>query len=360
MVQLLLPYPVAFTIGCRTSRAPGAAVSPHRVVVNADGTVETPHDIESERIASALGGYLTCLDLVDHAVPALQDWMRLTQRIDPLPVRSDNHGDSWRPASRASCCSRYGYQRPEVAFDHARSPSHLATVHGADPDLVHELVAVACIPEQKGPRHDPEARLWRMGVAPDLVARIRETVAPATPMTAADVITLLSVAPDLGWLEGGHAAHTRGLARALRRLRGEVDVQLDLEVIDPVLREAWRVTRNVPQWAKASLLPAGYSPAEVELLAEIWHHSVPGTALVLAAWAEHGYRPSVSALGHPDLAHHVIPPQPPSRAAVDRLRADLQGMPGASRISATDLAVAIRRFGTVADAEAALRSGVRI
>jgi len=359
-VQLLLPYPVAFQVACRTTRDPSAQVRRHTVIVNAEGTVETPHDLESERIASALGGYLTCLDLVDHAVPALQDWMRLTQRVDPLPVRSDNHGDSWRPAARASCCSRYGYQRPEVAFDHARSPSHLATVHGADPDLVHELVAVACIPEQQGPRHDPEARLWRMGVAPDLVARIRETVAPTTSMTAADVITLLSVAPDLSWLEGGHAAHTRGLARALRRLRGEDDVQLGLDAIDPGLREAWRATRTVPQWAKESLLPAGYSPVEVELLAEIWQHSVSGTALVLAAWVELGYQPSVSALGHPDLAHHVVPPQPPSRAAVDRLRADLQGHPGAAHISATHLAVAIRRFGTVADAEAALRSGVRI
>jgi hypothetical protein len=357
VVQLLLPYPLTFRIDCRTSRAPDAVVREHPVVVALDGTVETPHDLESERIAAALGGYLTCLDLVDHAVPALQSWMRLVQRADALPVRSANNGESWVPAATGACCSRHGYLRPEVAFDHARSPSHLATVFGADPDLVRTLVEVACIPEPKGPRSDPEARLWRVGVAPALVARIRDTVGSFEPMSASDVLALLAVAPDLEWLDGGRAGHTRGLARALRRLRGEPDTDVGLAVVDPELVEAWRLTAAVPQWAKASLLPAGYSPAEVELLAEIWQHSVPGTALVLAAWAEHGYRPSVSALGHPDLAHHVVPPQPPSRAAVDRLRADLQGLAGAARITVTDLAIAIRRFGTVTDAEAALRAG---
>ena len=318
MLQLLLPYPLTFRIACRTSRAAGAVIGEHSVVVNLDGTVETPHDLDSERIAAALGGYLTCLDLVDHAVPALQAWIRLVQRVEPVPVRSDNNGDSWVPAARGACCSRYGYLRPEVAFDHARSPSHLAAVFGADPDLVHELVEAACIPEAKGPRHDPEARLWRIGIAPDLVARIRDTVGALEPMSASDVIALLAVAPDLGWLDGGRAGHTRGLVRALRQLRGESDVQLGLDVVDPELREAWRVTAAVPQWAKASLLPAGYSPAEVELLAEIWAHSVPGTALVLAAWAEQAV---IDAAGGVDDDRHAghrvgrlreeLPPTPP-------------------------------------------------
>ena len=75
------------------------------------------------------------------------------------------------------------------------------------------------------------------------------------------------------------------------------------------------------------LLPAGYTPVEIELLAEIWQHSVPGTALVLAAWTSPRLPAERASLGHPDLAHHVVPPQPPSRGAVERLRADLQGAP---------------------------------
>jgi len=359
-VQLLLPYPVPFQVACRTTREPTRDVRRHTVIVNADGTVETPHDLDSERIAAALGGYLTCLDLVDHAVPALQEWVRLLQRAEPVPVRSRNDGSTWHPARTAECCTPSGYVRPEIAFDHARSPSHLATLHGADHELVRDLFDASCIPEPRGPKSEPEARLWRMGVAPDLVGRIRERVAPASELKASDVVSLLAVAPDLAWLEGDRQTHSRALIRALKRLRGDVDEQLGLDVVDPMLREAWRATGAVPDWAKSMLLPAGYTPAEVELLAEIWQHSVPGTALVLAAWTSLGYRPSIASLGHPDLAHHIVPPQPPSRAAVERLRADLQGAPGAARITVTELAVAIRRFGTVADAEAALRSGARV
>jgi hypothetical protein len=359
-VQLLLPYPVAFQVACRTTRDPSAQVRRHTVIVNAEGTVETPHDLDSERIAAALGGYLTCLDLVDHAVPALQDWVGLVQRTEPVPVRSRNDGATWWPARTAGCCTPSGYLRPEIAFDHARSPSHLAVLHGADPELLRDLLDAACIPEPRGPRHEPEARLWRMGVPPDLVARIRDRVAPIEEMKASDIVALLAVAPDLAWLDGGRESHSRALTRSLKRLRGEDDVQLGLDVVDPHLREAWRVATAVPAWAKEMLLPAGYTPVEIELLAEIWQHSVPGTALVLAAWTSLGYRPSVASLGHPDLAHHVVPPQPPSRAAVERLRADLQGAPGAARITVTELAVAIRRFGTVADAESALRAGARV
>ena len=139
-------------------------------------------------------------------------------------------------------------------------------------------------------------------------------------------------------IDGGRESHSRALTRSLKRLRGEDDVQLGLDVVDPHLREAWRVRdRRTCTRPRRCSCPPGTPLFEIELLAEIWRRSVPGTALVLAAWTSLGYPPSVASLGHPDLAHHVVPPQPPSRGAVERLRADLQGAPGAARISITEL-----------------------
>ena len=70
MSQLLLPYPLVIKVPCRTSAEPGARAKVHAITLEADGSVTTPHDLDNERIAAALGGYLSCLDLVDKAVPA--------------------------------------------------------------------------------------------------------------------------------------------------------------------------------------------------------------------------------------------------------------------------------------------------
>ena len=42
----------------------------HRVIIHPDWTVETPHDLEAERIARSFGGWSTCLAFVERVVPA--------------------------------------------------------------------------------------------------------------------------------------------------------------------------------------------------------------------------------------------------------------------------------------------------
>ncbi len=107
MDQLLLPYPVALSVPCRTTREPTASVVRHRVTIEPDGSVITPHDLDAERIAVALGGYLTCVDLVDRGVPALHRWVRLVLRQEPVPVVSRDDGSSLSldHKSRRQLCS---------------------------------------------------------------------------------------------------------------------------------------------------------------------------------------------------------------------------------------------------------------
>lgn len=354
MDQLLLPYPVALSVPCRTTREPTASVVRHRVTIEPDGSVVTPHDLDAERIAVALGGYLTCVDLVDRGVPALHRWVRLVLRQEPLPVVSRDDGSSWLPATTGECCNRHGYQRPEVAFAHGRSPGHLSTVFGVDDELLRLLVEAACVPEPRGPREEPEARLWQCGLSPELVARIRATVQSVSPLTASDVLSMLAASRDLSWLEGGAVGNQRRLGRLLSRLQGR-DATSGRDAVDPELRARW-ASSTAPRWAVAVLMPAGYRPEDLVLIASSWNVSQTVAATVLASWAGNGYRVDPRALCGPGLRHLRMPPGAPSPHAVDRLRVALTS----SRRpvpSETALALALAEHGTVALAAAALKRG---
>lgn len=354
MRQLLLPYPMVLQVDCRTSRDASGRVVEHPVTLHPDGTVETPHDLESERIAVALGGYLTCLDLVDRGFPALEAWIRLALRADPLPVRALDVGGPWSPRITATCCNRHGYQRPEVAFAHARSPGHVAQVFRVDDGLLRQLVEAAQVPEPRPPRGEPEASLWRCGLAPDLVGRIRAAVG-VTHITSSDVLCLVGLSDDLEWLDDERAARDRRLRRALARLRGD-EVQLELLHVDPQVARRWAVS-SAPRWAVQVLLPAGYAPEDVEVIAEAWGVSHATAALALTGWVGNGLRVDVVALTGPRFRHLPMPPGPPSPHALDRLRV-LLGPPSAvvPLPSETELALLLVEHGTVADAAAAIRA----
>ncbi|MGE3813264.1 MAG: hypothetical protein AB7I24_17120 [Candidatus Nanopelagicales bacterium] len=351
MDQLLLPYPVALSVPCRSTRQPGGPVVRHRVAIEPDGSVVTPHDLDAERIACALGGYLTCVDLVDRVIPALQRWVRLVLRQEELPVVSRDDGSSWLPSLAGDCCNRHGYQRPEVAFAHGRSPGHLATVFGVDDELLRLLIEASCVPEPRGPREEPEMRLWQCGLAPELVGRIRDTVQAVAPLTASDVLAMVAASRDLSWLDGGAPGNARRLRTVITRLQGRAAA--GGAVVDDEVRAQW-ARSSAPRWAVAVLMPAGYRPEDLVLIASSWNVSQTVAATVLASWAGNGYRVDPRALCGPGLRHLRMPPSAPSPHAVDRLRAALSS----SRRpvpSETALALALAEHGTVALAAAALR-----
>ena len=81
-----------------------------------------PHDLDQERILAALGGYLSCLELVDTVAPAFFDWYRAQVREVPRPIRAKQPAGPWRAAKRAACCPARGFDEPQEAAEHARSP----------------------------------------------------------------------------------------------------------------------------------------------------------------------------------------------------------------------------------------------
>lgn len=68
--------PLTLMLECRLS--PTAVTGErHPVTIHADWRVETPHDLEAERVAAAFGGYTSCLELVDRTLPAFRTSLRM-------------------------------------------------------------------------------------------------------------------------------------------------------------------------------------------------------------------------------------------------------------------------------------------
>ena len=101
-----LPGPITVTVTCRTSRDSAKGSKRHPVTLYPDGTVDTGHDLEQERILVALGGYMSCLELADSASPAVLEWFVLEQRLAPSPIRANQARGPWHAAKKARCCAR--------------------------------------------------------------------------------------------------------------------------------------------------------------------------------------------------------------------------------------------------------------
>ena len=347
MSQLLLPVPIELTVACRTSRGVGAKTRRHPVTIEVDGTVTTPHDLDAERVAAAMGGYLSCLDLVDRAAPAFQQWLRAIRREDPRPLRTRDAGTTWHPAERGRCCAWRGYDAAQSAAAHGRDPGHLAAVHDADPHQVRALIKGAAIPEPPAPRAEPERTLWACGLQPERVRQVARAVPCRDTLSVEFHLAVLVRKPDLEWL-----------AVTLAELDGSADLATWLawtmqpdDRRDPRLRVEWLRPGIAPR-AVLPLVGAGYTVADVHRLATAFAGSDAQAALALLDWVEHGYRPTVTDLVEAGRMHLVVPPEAPAQAAVERLREGLGQR--AVVMSDTDLALALVRHGTVWHAKRAM------
>src|ERR1700712_175081 len=136
-----LPRPVRVPLVCTTSR--GALDGAwHDVVLHPDGSLETPHDLEAERIGAAFGAYLSCLEVGDRVVPALHEWLRWQRREEAPFLRRDKQA-RWHLRDRLSCWGA-GWLRAADAAEHGRSVPHLAVRHGTLPGLLRPFAATLC------------------------------------------------------------------------------------------------------------------------------------------------------------------------------------------------------------------------
>ncbi|WP_460845872.1 hypothetical protein [Nocardioides ultimimeridianus] len=345
----------------------------HPITINPDWSVQTPHDLAAERVAMAFGGYLSCVELVDLEVPALRDWVMLTNRAALAGISATPSG--WRVEAVAGCrCARTAYDGAATAFEHVRSVDHLALKYGADrrrlTRLLESFEAGAGTTLRHRPDVPPEvcARirephgaelLWRAGIHEDRVAEALDlvtSVEDALPVTF--VVRVVYGGVDRRWFADNlRHAPTAEAATWLAWWDGERGDHEDFG--------RW-LGLGVPPRMISPLIEVGLSPAEA-LAAAAWIDADVGvTARRMAAWAEVDCRvdgrhlaaldrygigalvPSRSAIGVLDQHVRMSRVASPARADLAVLLA-VCGTTGAAA-----MAITTRGFAGIADLDAAM------
>jgi hypothetical protein len=316
------------TVRCRTVRT-GPGGRSHPVTINPDWSVTTPHDLELERIAVAMGGYLSCLQLVDSEVPALRKLTQLRARRT-LPEILRNSSARWTLHTLAvGCdCVPYGFASAAEAADHARSPLHVARQMHAVPRGLERLLyrvehahgtAFCRRPADEWGagevvrERDGLDQLWDCGIHPRLVARLHEALwRDGPPMPAWFYLGAATCKPDLSWVAATlQAVPDEDVAVWLCWTNTELDRR------HPDARTVW-LRAGVPRHAIATLAAGNYTPVDVARLAASTRRNIPRAALTLAAWHKAGCHPTPEQIALLDELD-VDPWYEPSTGAVDWL-----------------------------------------
>ena len=294
--------PLTTAVRCRTART-GGPVNTHEVTISADWSVQTPHDIELERIASAMGGFLSCVDLVDREIPALRELVQLrARRILPQILRNVAGRWSLRTLAPDCRCEPFAYASAAEAADHARDPYHVARTHEIVPRRLERLLGA--VEDAYGTSRYPPPRdvwdasgavrerdglgqLWDAGVHPQLVARLHERLWPGgSPMPVWFYLGATSRQPNLIWL-----AATLAVVPDEDVAVWACWTEAELDRTHPSARAAWLLA-GVPRKAIIGLVNGAYTPADVAQLALLSGRSIPSAACALAAWHRAECRPS--------------------------------------------------------------------
>lgn len=362
--------PLVLAVECRTNRHASRG-RPHEISIDQAWNVETPHDLEAERVAAAFGGYTSCLELVDEVIPAARTALGLLTRRAPTPMTRSRSGSRGAASSavwefgrvRGCRCWQAPFSVAQVAATHLRSPAHLSRKHGVSS---RQLVRV----------------LDALGEAWGPLERLPSEAAAARPHVREE-----RGVEDL-WLAGIHPAAIPGMARLVTRTDEALPASYFLGVTYAGSDPEWlsRVLSRTPDpdvatwlaWLSADChgavdnvddwLDLGLGRTEVLALSQ---HGVPveaafalaaGTSRTpraaardLAGWAALGVRPTLEHLTLLDRAS-PDPSRRPSAAAVDRLCHLVEGVrPDVDR---TELAVLLALEGTVGGAARRVEQGV--
>ena len=362
--------PLELVVRCRTSRTTEDALT-HPITIHPDWSVSTPHDLDAERVGVALGGYCSCVELVDVTVPALRSVIDVLTHPVMAEVEPREAG-RWAVRRAHACCRSREFSGIVHAARHLRSVTHLVKAVRArrrlplDEAQFEEVLAGFERTRgsfQQAPRHDAAALvreagglddLWVCGIPPDQVERLAAVaVGVREPLPVAYYLALVfrpvdrewlgeAVArcpdPDIAtWLAGQDAPHDRAPAAewggwlALGVSRRAVLALLDLAV--PVQR-AYAL-------ATALAVPA------------------PVLARELGTWALAGCTPT---LGHfLVLRDHGITAASPSTRAIDLLCAEVDALLAgrSTSVARTDVAVLLEVIGTRQAVLGVIRRGVR-
>lgn len=353
------------TVECRTSRS-AIYGEPHKVVIRPDWSVQTPHDLDAERVAVAFGGYTSCLELVDVAVPALRAAIERLTRQESLPIRRDKRR-GWRilPAHQLPhCCARVAFPSIECAARHLHCAAHLARQHGAREWQLTALLSAAERAWAWGdePRYDESgarrllreaggvADLWRAGIRPDQLPDLAAAVPAVTePLPMSFYLGMVYAGADRDWVrevsahrpDGDTAAWLAWLdSPAAGRDAGLWGTWLDLGVHRDAVRTA---------------VELGIDPQRAREVARATGRPVTGVARDIVRWALVGCEPTADHFVL--LARLGLEYSSPSAVGVDRLVAEVERRALGRELGRTDLAVMLMLHGTQPAVLAALASG---
>ena len=104
------------TIEC-ASDASARFGAPHCVIIHTDWTVETPHDLEAERVARSFGGWSTCLTFVERVIPAYRRALQVMTNPNRLLFDGERSGTSTsRVVESDENLSEYSYPRDPLSL----------------------------------------------------------------------------------------------------------------------------------------------------------------------------------------------------------------------------------------------------
>jgi hypothetical protein len=353
--------------------------------VRPDWTVEVPHDLAAERLASALGGWLSCLEFEDRVVPAARRWLELATRAAVPPIAPLGHL-GWTSASPLSCCPTRGFESAGKAFEHVRDVRHLAGQFQVDRKQLGDLVrpigrawlgqAAMSIPEGEAARAAEllgggardVAALWYSGVHPGRVVQVHSAVGVPGRLPARLFLGVLLRNPDPAWL--GATMRAAGAEGEVDEVTLAAGVPVDgpveeslaewlawteygWDVADPTARGRW-LALGVSRATLVQLAEAGYDADDVERLARGTGRAADGAARFLAGWLSCAVKPRVDDLVALHRSGRASAWSVPSRAALDRVRATVGPRGRPDRL---ELAYLLALCGTVPDAVVAHRSG---
>jgi len=349
--------PLTFEVECLTSRT--ARRGPrHPVTLHPDGVLETPHDLAAERVAVALGGYCSCLELAEAAPRFLADAVGLLTRRARPPLRRRADG-RWSLRRSSECGCPVSFRSAADAAAHARAARHLAAVHGTRERLVRGILeglgqvlpsAARDAPELAERVREPRGpdRLWAAGLHPDdALAWSRLAVAVTEPLPVSFYL-------GLAYGEADHAFVREALSG---RPDGDTAAWLAWFPTDVGTGPACRVllAAGLPRNDVLGLLSAGVEGDRLTALSEESDLPTEVVGRQLAAWARADCWPEGGHLRI--LARHGLTAHCPSAALLDRLLADAAAL--AAPPSRTELGVMAALVGGRAGVLEALDRGMR-
>jgi len=363
--------PLQLVVRCRTSRTTEDALT-HPITIHPDWSVTTPHDLDAERVGMALGGYCSCVELVDATIPALRSVIDVLTHPVTAEVEPTKSG-RWAVQRAHACCRSREFSGIVPAARHLRSVTHLVKSVRArrrlplDEAQFEELLAGFERNRgsfQQAPRHRAEALvreagglddLWVCGIPPDEVVRLAAVaVGVVEPLPVAFYLSLVYRSLDREWL--GQAVAPCPDPDIATWLAWQ-DAPHDRA---PAAEWGGWLAFGVPRRALLALLDLAVPVQRASALATALAVPTPVVARELGTWALAGCTPT---LGHfLVLRDHDLTAASPSTRAIDLLGVEVDALLAGGRsasVTRTDVAVLLEVLGTRRAVLGVIRRGVR-